>query len=115
MNEIRDKFHDKQTNDGFLLGCDVKRSRFGSEGEKKLNNSKNYLSRVYFKLANKSRISMIPRGNTVTQRGYLQPETIQEPPVRYLQDTLELHDWFVFSTKLAVFNKPGYKGLLKEK
>lgn len=23
MNEI-DKFHDKQTNDGFLLGCDVK-------------------------------------------------------------------------------------------
>ena len=35
--------------------------------------------------------------------------------MRYLQDTLELHDWFVFSTKLAVFNKPGYKGLLKEK
>ena len=30
MNEIRDKFHDKETNDGFLLGCDVKMSRFGS-------------------------------------------------------------------------------------
>lgn len=34
MNEIRDKFHDKEANDGFLLGCDVKKSRFGSEEKK---------------------------------------------------------------------------------
>ena len=40
MNEIRDKFHDKEPNEGFLLGCDVKKSRLrlGSEGKKKRNN-----------------------------------------------------------------------------
>lgn len=43
-----DKFHDKETNEGFLLGCDVKKSRFGSEGKKK----NEITLKTAFKLAN---------------------------------------------------------------
>lgn len=52
MNEITDTFLDQEPNGGFLLGCDVKKSRGGSEGKKNGNNSKDWLRRAYFKMVN---------------------------------------------------------------
>lgn len=36
MNEIRQKFHGKEPNEDYFLGNDVKKSRLGCEGGKKI-------------------------------------------------------------------------------
>ena len=57
---------------------------------------------------------MIPGGNSDSKRLPTASSHLRAPSAVFA-GLLELHGWFVFSTKLPAFNEPGFKGLLREK